>query len=216
MYNSSKRCRGLWTNLPGERHRKPVQAPLCRSKPSTFDFDWTAVWFSNPRPRRYNPAMPTLSRALVRLRRGVSYSAVLAAATADPARRRLMREAAGLARELPGRLDQPLPAAMQALTPVPSEQPLDVQTIRQIVDALTAFGAGRPLGICLRRSLLRYHFLRRAGLPVVVHFGARRLGEGIGGHAWLTLNGQPYHEQPEHYREYLVMYSYPPAITPEP
>ena len=102
-----------------------------------------------------------------------------------------------------------LPAALAELTPAPAPQPLDTDTIRQIADALTAFGAGRPLGICLRRSLLRYYFLRRAGLPVVVHFGARRLGERIGGHAWLTLNGQPYYEAPEHYLNYALMFSYP-------
>ena len=80
-------------------------------------------------------------------------------------------------------MDSPLPAALAELTPAPVPQPLDADTIRAIVDALTAFGAGRPLGICLRRSLLRYYFLRRADVPVVVNFGARRLGERIGGHA---------------------------------
>lgn len=120
-----------------------------------------------------------------------------------------MQEALALARELPARLEQPLPAALQALTPPVRPQPLDDDTMRQIVDALTAFGAGRPLGICLRRSLLRYHFLRRAGLPLVVHFGARRLGDTLGGHAWLTLDGLPYHEQPEHYLRYTVMWRFP-------
>ncbi len=83
--------------------------------------------------------------------------------------------------------------------------------MRRIVDALTACGAGRPLGICLRRSLLRYYFLRRAGLPLVIHFGARRLGDDIAGHAWLSLDGQPYHERPEHTQLHTLMWSYPPA-----
>lgn len=113
-------------------------------------------------------------------------------------------------------MDAPLPAALAALTPQPAPQRLEAATIRQIVDALSAFGAGRPLGICLRRSLLRYHFLRRAGLPVVVHFGARRLGERIGGHAWLTLDGQPYYETPEHYLNYVLMFSYPEAQAGSP
>ena len=106
-------------------------------------------------------------------------------------------------------MDSPLPAALAELTPASAPQPLDTDTIRQIADALTAFGAGHPLGICLRRSLLRYYFLRRAGVPVVVNFGARRLGERIGGHAWLTLDGQPYYEAPEHYLNYALMFSYP-------
>lgn len=153
--------------------------------------------------------MSGLRRFLLRVRRGFVYSAVLAAAVVDSQRRRFVREALAVARELPGRLEQPLPVALQALTPLAGPQPLDHDTMRQIVDALTAFGAGRPLGICLRRSLLRYHFLRRAGLPLVVHFGARRLGETLGGHAWLTLDGLPYHEQPEHYRGYTLMWSFP-------
>lgn len=153
--------------------------------------------------------MSGLRRFLLRLRRGLIYGAVLVAAVAHSQRRRLMGEALALARELPGRLEQPLPAALQALTPPAGPQALDHDTIRQIVDALTAFGAGRPLGICLRRSLLRYHFLRRAGLPVVVHFGARRLGDQMGGHAWLSLDGLPYYEQPQHYRGYTLMWSFP-------
>lgn len=153
--------------------------------------------------------MSSFTPSLVRLKRGAFYSAFLARAALDPAQRQLIGEALALARELPTRLEQPLPAALEALTPAAQAQTLDAYTIRRIVDALTAFGAGRPLGICLRRSLMRYYFLRRAGLPVVVHFGARRLGDGIGGHAWLTLDGRPYHEQPEHYLEYVVMFSYP-------
>jgi len=121
-----------------------------------------------------------------------------------------------LAQELPIRMDSPLPAALAELTPAPGPQPLDADTIRPIVDALTAFGAGRPLGICLRRSLLRYYFLRRVDVPVVVNFGARRLGERIGGHAWLTLDGQPYHEAPEHYLNYALMFSYPPSNSMSP
>jgi hypothetical protein len=155
--------------------------------------------------------MPVLRRTLVRAQHALAYSAVLAAAMADGQRRHFVQEALVLARELPGRLDQPLPAALQALTPAVQPQFLDHDTMRQIVDALTAFGAGRPLGICLRRSLLRYYYLRRAGLPLVIHFGARRLGDDIAGHAWLTLDGQPYHERPEHTQAHTLMWSYPSA-----
>ncbi len=155
--------------------------------------------------------MPVLRRAIVRGRRGLNYSATLVAAMANRQQRHFVQEALALARELPGRLDQPLPAALQLLTPPAAPQPLDPATMRQLVDALTAFGAGRPLGICLRRSLLRYYFLRRAGLPVVIHFGARRLGDDIAGHAWLTLDGQPYYEKPENTQSHTLMWSFPHA-----
>lgn len=153
--------------------------------------------------------MPVSRRILVRTQRALDYSATLVAAMADGQRRRFVQETLALARELPGRLDQPLPAALQALTPAVQPQFLSPECMRQIVDALTALGAGRPLGICLRRSLLRYYFLRRAGLPLVIHFGARRLGDDIAGHAWLTLDGQPYHENPEHTQGHTLMWSYP-------
>lgn len=163
---------------------------------------------------------------MTRIERGARYSVTLLRAMFQAEQRHFVREALDFARSLPRWLDQPLPVALQAMTPAPAPQMLDNDTIRAIADALTAFGAGRPLGICLRRSLTRYHFLRRAGLPVVVVFGARRLGDGIGGHAWLVLDGQPYHELPQHYLNYAVMFTYPadgqpsapasrPMATPE-
>ena len=153
--------------------------------------------------------MSVMRRAFIGGQRGLTYSAVLAQALADGRQRRFVQEVLTLARQLPDLLEQPLPAALQTLTPATGPQFLDADTMREIVDALTAFGAGRPLGICLRRSLLRYHYLRRNGLPVVIHFGARRLGDDIAGHAWLTLYGQPYHEKPEHVLLHSLMWSYP-------
>lgn len=152
-------------------------------------------------------------RSMARLRSGTGYSLVLLAAVLSPERRRLLSEVLALGSRLAQELDRPLLLALDDLTPVPESQVLDPEAIRQVVDAATAFGVGRPLGICLRRSLLRYHFLRRAGVPVVVHFGARRLGDGMGGHAWLTLRGEPYHELREHYENYALMLSFP-EITP--
>ncbi len=158
--------------------------------------------------------MPTVQHAKDRVQRGVAYGVVLTAALADGQQRAFAAEALALARELPGRLEQPLPIALHGLTPPAEPQALQRETIRRIVDALTALGAGRPLGICLRRSLLRYYFLRRAGLPLVIHFGARRLGGDIAGHAWLTLDGQPYYERPEHVLLHTLMWSYPAGDRP--
>lgn len=155
--------------------------------------------------------MTAFSRARTRVRRGLGYSTVLLRALVTARQRGLLREALTLSRQLPQRLEQPLPDALAALTPPVTPQPLPETTIRQIVDALTAFGAGRPLGICLRRSLLRYYFLRRAGLPLVIHFGARRQGDAIGGHAWLTRQDQPYHEQPQNILTHTEMWRFPAA-----
>jgi hypothetical protein len=90
--------------------------------------------------------------------------------------------------------------------------------IRPLADAVAAWQLHSPLGICLRRSLLRYYFLREAGLPVTIVFGARlkreEEGGGIGGHAWLTLAGQPYYERPGNYEGFVVMYVFPETATP--
>jgi hypothetical protein len=118
-------------------------------------------------------------------------------------------------RSLPQQFDQPLPAMMAHLTPAApaGANGLADDDIRQLADAVAAWRFRSPLGICLRRSLLRYHFLRQAGLPVKIVFGARlktgQEGGGIGGHAWLTLNGQPYYENPGDYEGFVTMYQYP-------
>jgi hypothetical protein len=97
-----------------------------------------------------------------------------------------------------------LPAAKVVLT---------ADQVRCLADAVAAWHLRSPLGICLRRSLLRYHFLRQVGLPVNIVFGARlkdsQEGGSIGGHAWLTLDGSPYYENPDDYTGFVVMYTYP-------
>jgi hypothetical protein len=117
-------------------------------------------------------------------------------------------------RNLPAQFDQPVPQMMARLTPALRPQP-DVapDEVRRLADAVAAWHWHSPLGICLRRSLLRYYFLREVGLPVCVVFGARFKGAdeggGIGGHAWLTLHGRPYFEHLGDYEGFEEMYVYP-------
>lgn len=111
---------------------------------------------------------------------------------------------------LPERMRMPLPELMNALTPRAPDLPIPRESVRRIADAVAAFDLRSPLGICLRRSLVRYYFLRRAGLNVVIHFGARfKETRELGGHAWLTLDGQPYEEASENYLGFAVMFSHP-------
>lgn len=122
-------------------------------------------------------------------------------------------------RTLPGKFDRPLPDLMAELTPAPTPVGHPPDAVRGLADAVAAWQFRSPLGICLRRSLLRYYFLREAGLPVTIVFGARLKnsteGSGIGGHAWLTLNGIPYYENPVDYRGFAEMYVYPPPNAAE-
>ncbi len=117
-------------------------------------------------------------------------------------------------RTLPQKFTMPLPEMMHHLNPPLASTTLpSLDERRRLADAVAAWHINSPLGICLRRSLLRYTFLREAGLPVTIVFGARlknsTAGGGIGGHAWLILKGTPYFENPADYEGFVKMYTYP-------
>jgi len=129
--------------------------------------------------------------------------------------RLLLHEMRALSRQLPQIMQQPLPEAMQALAPQSDKIELDESDVRRLADLAALLARSLPLGYCLRRSLLRYHFLGSAGTPLGVAFGAR-LREGlaqrsIAGHAWVTLDNCPYHEADENWRDYHVLYRWPPG-----
>ena len=149
-----------------------------------------------------------------RLGRAGRHTAALAQALPSAPRRRLLGRMIRFSRTLPGQFDQPLPRMMAGLTPPPNPAGLPAASVRQLADAVAAWHLRSPLGICLRRSLLRYYFLREVELPVRIVFGARLKtaseGGGLGGHAWLTLHDQPYYENPADYEGFVVMYVYPP------
>lgn len=131
----------------------------------------------------------------------------------EPRRRALWAEMRIYVRSLPKALSAPLPAVMAAQTPAAADLRLPPAEVRQLADAASLFERGSPLGLCLRRSLVRYHFLRRAGLPLVVNFGARFKDKSpdrdVTGHAWVTLEGEPYFEDGENYQGFTVMLKYP-------
>jgi hypothetical protein len=131
----------------------------------------------------------------------------------DSRQRRVLAEMWAFCRALPAALAAPLPQLLAQLTPAQPDIPLSANHVRRLADLTALFDRRSPLGICLRRSLTRYHFLRRAGLPVAVQFGARFVGgqadRAITGHAWITLNGAAYYEEYRNYRGFTVMYTYP-------
>ena len=129
-------------------------------------------------------------------------------------RRALFREMQTFCRNLPAALKGPLPEALQKLTPVKGAATnVGADSIRDLADIVALLDRRSPLGLCLRRSLVRYHFLRREDLPVVLQFGAKFVAgkpdREVTGHAWLTLDGQPYDEADENWRGFVVMFSYP-------
>jgi len=132
---------------------------------------------------------------------------------ADPALRQRLQEMRRFTRDLPAALKAPLLDALRRATPDRVSVPESERDLRDLADLAALLDRASPLGLCLRRSLTRYHFLRRSGIPVTLHFGARfvngQADREVTGHAWLVLNGVPYHEDSDNWRGYSVMLSYP-------
>lgn len=131
----------------------------------------------------------------------------------QPARRRLWGEMRDYLRRLPEALSAPLPAALATQTPAVTDLNEAHDVVRRLADSAALLDRRSPLGLCLRRSMARYHFLRRAGAPLVIRFGARFKGgqadRDVTGHAWVELDGQPYFEDGENYRGFTVMFAHP-------
>ncbi len=153
--------------------------------------------------------------ALNSLARSLSALSVLARAQMTSEGRAMLREMRRVQAEMPARYAAlPLPQFLAELTPQRADwADRDEDEVRALVDALAIWDRRSPFGVCLRRSLLRYHFLRRVGLPlgVILAMRKRREGEppGLAGHAWTTLNGQPWHERPEDMAGFTVVYRWP-------
>ncbi len=138
----------------------------------------------------------------------------VARARLDPTLRPLPTAIRALARRLPDRqAAQSLPDFLAELTPAaPDLAHIDPDRLRALIDAVARLDRHHPFGLCLRRSLLRYHFVRRAGLPLGVTFGVRfrqaHEPPGIAGHAWNTLDGRPWCEREEDYEGFTAIYEW--------
>jgi hypothetical protein len=133
-----------------------------------------------------------------------------------PEQRALLREMRRFVSALPERLDGPLPESMAALTndvkPKPPERRTET-SLCNLADLAVVLERSSPLGLCLRCSMTRFYFLRREGLPLKIHYGTRMIGgepdRQFNGHAWLTLEGAPYHEAGENWRGFTIMLTFP-------
>jgi len=122
-----------------------------------------------------------------------------------------------------------IPRLMKLLTPrlITNANNIETDIIRgKIVTYADYILSGRfwlCKGTCLRRSLLLYHFLRRAGINVQICFGVRykkdsiheSLSKELEGHAWLLYRGQIFLERHATIAgEYRVTYCFPAAAGP--
>ena len=93
----------------------------------------------------------------------------------------------------------------------PPPEPVDASALAEFVSRIMGRLRGPWRLTCLRRSLVLYYLLRRAGQPVGLVIGVRR-GEGrdFEAHAWLTCRGQPYLEDSDsHMPEFKVIAKFP-------
>ncbi|MCO6450451.1 MAG: lasso peptide biosynthesis B2 protein [Caldilineales bacterium] len=150
-----------------------------------------------------------------RIRNGVLALLTIAWASLDPGLRGLMPEIRAFLRAMPARYDaQPLPDFLSEITPTsPDLSGIDPEPLHHLLDSMARIDRNHPFGLCLRRSLVRYHFLRRAGLPLGIVFGVRFRPEsetgGVAGHAWTTLDAQPFHENARDYEGFREIYRWP-------
>lgn len=114
---------------------------------------------------------------------------------------------------------RPLPELIAAFDAEPETEPVpkrDIQRLVRLVDALmqTTFRDE----YCMKRSLLLFHFLRRWGHDVRIHFGVVKREGSLKGHAWVDLNEAPLAEFEDPRTIYARTYSYPPLPerTPQP
>lgn len=118
---------------------------------------------------------------------------------ANAGQRHLLGQMRALVRRLPTLVKQPMPVYMVQLGNK-EVQSFSTKTVRNLADLAALLERRLPLGICLRRSLVRYHYLNKL-TPLAVQFGARfdikATKRSIAGHAWVTHASEPYFEDDE-------------------
>lgn len=124
----------------------------------------------------------------------------------------------GFALIAPWLMRLPVTQVTWILTPLQPKTSPDPQRIAKIVLYTNVIlRTCRPLvqARCLTRGLTLYHFLRRSGLDVDLHFGAGYVDQVFAAHCWLVKEGEPFAEQPDprlHYQTLFVM----PAMATVP
>ena len=87
----------------------------------------------------------------------------------------------------------------------------EAERIRRLSEAAVYRLPYLNMGNCLKLALLRFIHLREKGFNVRFHMGVKPAPEGVTGHAWLTLNGEPLWEREEFVGAFQETYAYPPT-----
>lgn len=125
----------------------------------------------------------------------------------------------GFALVAPWLMRLPMAQVTRLLTPTqPATSPDPLRVEQIILYTNVILRACRPLvqERCLTRGLTLYHFLRRSGLEVDLHFGAGYVDHAFAAHCWLVKDGEPYAEQPDPRLRYQTMFVMPVVAAMPP
>ena len=91
-----------------------------------------------------------------------------------------------------------------------TDQRLDeLQIMTCFTDRLLTLFPYHEKGNCLPRTCILYWLAPRYGFSVKFHCGIRKGETGLDGHAWLTMNGQPFLESTQQSHHMVETFSYP-------
>ena len=105
-----------------------------------------------------------------------------------------------------------LPSIMRYLTPAKTEDnevPWKIDLIVKAVNKILGAGFFIYHPTCLKKSLILYHFLKKAGMNVVIHFGVRKRDGALDGHSWITKKGKRIYDNLDTVDDFSITYSYP-------
>jgi hypothetical protein len=105
----------------------------------------------------------------------------------------------------------PLRTLVQIVSPTPhpgTRDPRREQRIALFADWASRIVRPTTRGNCLERSLVAYRYLVRAHADPRLVIGFRRGDDGVLGHAWVLVDGQPLGDSPAAVAEYHVAMSF--------
>lgn len=106
----------------------------------------------------------------------------------------------------------PLPRLLQYLSTSRRTEPENFPRLQQAAsytDRILRLFPYNEKGNCLPRSLILYVMAARCGYHVKFHCGVRKSDNGLDGHAWLTVNGQPLLESTKQSEGMVETFSHP-------
>lgn len=85
----------------------------------------------------------------------------------------------------------------------------DIQDTINIINIVSRFKLFVIRKNCLKKSLLHYFFLRKAGINgLEIAIGVNKSNGKLSGHSWLVLDNRPFLEDSDPTMEFHVIYSY--------